>query len=458
VRDVGVGWGDQREFGRVAYEGTRPRPTWGRDAAQGGTTQNVATEVDVERGATDEVPGEAVVTVPGFAMGGEAGDLVALLLEEAGEDDQGDSASWDAALSGADDEIGEGVPDQHRLQQHPVLVEDDAEIIAGRRPVEEALAARRAARRLLVVPQRRDALEALVRQVVRARIPVVEIEGGTLTSLAGFDGHQGIALVVPPRAWASLDDVLARAAANREPAFVLVLDSLEDPQNLGTMLRSAEACGVHGVIFPTRRAAPLTPAAIKASAGAVEHLLLVPVDDLPGTLVDLKTRGLRVVGAEADAALSYRDADFRGPLALVIGSEGHGLGSPVRRRLEFSVRIPMRGRVGSLNASVAGSILLFEAAAQRPAGTPAEGTAEASVAQDSVPSGGSAADGPVPPGAGVKPPKRKRREAGAGAVASEPEPASPGDLPAGAAPPLSSAPADADAPPPPGDGDGLLPE
>ncbi|MGO9179531.1 MAG: 23S rRNA (guanosine(2251)-2'-O)-methyltransferase RlmB [Candidatus Limnocylindrales bacterium] len=245
------------------------------------------------------------------------------------------------------------------------LIGPAEEIVAGRRPVEEAFAARRAARRLLVVPQRREALESLVLHATRLRIPVVEVEGGTLTAVAGFDGHQGVALVVGPRRWASPDDVLAQAAAMSEPPFVLVLDSLEDPQNMGTLLRSADACGVHGVIFPTRNAAPLTPSAVKASAGAVEHLLLVPVDDLPGTLVDLRTKGLHLIGTDAEAPLSYRDADLRGPVALVIGSEGKGMAGPIRRRLELSVRIPMRGHLGSLNAAVAGSILLFEAAAQR---------------------------------------------------------------------------------------------
>lgn len=245
-------------------------------------------------------------------------------------------------------------------------VDEGEELVAGRRPVEEALAARRPARRLLVVPDRRHALEQIVLHATTLRIPVVELEGGTLTSLAGFDGHQGVALVVEPRRWATIDEVLARARERAEAPFVLVLDSLEDPQNMGTMLRSAEACGVHGVLFPTRRAAPLTPAAIKASAGAVEHLLLVPLDDLAGGLVDLRLRGLRLVGADEGASLAYRDADLRGPLALVVGSEGHGISGSVRRRIDLAVRIPMRGRVGSLNAAVAGSVLLFEAAAQRP--------------------------------------------------------------------------------------------
>jgi 23S rRNA (guanosine2251-2'-O)-methyltransferase len=237
--------------------------------------------------------------------------------------------------------------------------------VAGRRPVEEVFAAGRTALRLLVVPQRRNALEQLVLHATRLRIPIVEVEGGTLTAIAGFDGHQGVALVVGPRIFASLEDVLVRAADRGEPPFVLVLDSLEDPQNVGTLLRSAEAAGVHGVVFPTRRQAPLSPAAVKASAGAVEHLLLCPVDDLAGALADLHAHGLRIAGSEADAPLTARQADLRGPLAIVIGSEGRGLGPAIRRRCDLFMRIPMRGAIGSLNAAVAGSVLLYEAVAQR---------------------------------------------------------------------------------------------
>jgi 23S rRNA (guanosine2251-2'-O)-methyltransferase len=231
--------------------------------------------------------------------------------------------------------------------------------------------ARRPAIRLLVVPQRRAALEKLVLHATNLRIPIVEVEGGSLTALAGFDGHQGVALVVEPRQFASLDDVLARAAERDEPPFILVLDSLEDPHNVGTLLRSAEAAGVHGVLFPTHRQAPLSPSAVKASAGAIEHLLLCPVGDLPGALSDLHTRGVRVAGAEGDAPMTARQSDLRGPLAIVVGSEGQGLGPAVRRRCDLFMRIPMKGAVGSLNAAVAGSILLFEALAQRdPNATP----------------------------------------------------------------------------------------
>ena len=252
----------------------------------------------------------------------------------------------------------------------PDALGSDEELVAGRRPVEEAFVARRPARRLLVVPQRRQALERIVLHATSLRIPIVEVEGGSLTALAGFDGHQGVALVVEPRRFATIDDVLARAAERGEPPLILVLDSLEDPHNVGSLLRSAEGAGVHGVLFPVRRQAPLTPSAIKASAGAVEHLLLVPVDDLASALVDLHSHGVWVAGADGDAPLTARQTDLRGPIAIVVGSEGQGLGPAVRKRCDLFVRIPLRGAIGSLNAAVAGSVLLFEVAAQRdPDGT-----------------------------------------------------------------------------------------
>jgi 23S rRNA (guanosine2251-2'-O)-methyltransferase len=213
-------------------------------------------------------------------------------------------------------------------------------------------------------------LERIVLHATSLRIPIVEVEGGSLTALAGFDGHQGVALVVEPRQFATIDEVLARAVERGEPPFVLVLDSLEDPHNVGSLLRSAEGAGVHGVLFPVRRQAPLTPSAIKASAGAVEHLLLCPVDDLASALADLHGHGVWVAGADSAASLTARQTDLRGPIAIVVGSEGQGLGPAVRKRCDLFVRIPLKGAIGSLNAAVAGSVLLFEVAAQRdPEGT-----------------------------------------------------------------------------------------
>ena len=253
------------------------------------------------------------------------------------------------------------------------------------------------------------------------------------TALAGFDGHQGVALVVEPRQFASLDDVLARAAERDEPPFILVLDSLEDPHNVGTLLRSAEAAGVHGVLFPTHRQAPLSPSAVKASAGAIEHLLLCPVDDLPGALSDLHTRGVRIAGAEGDAPMTARQSDLRGPLAIVVGSEGQGLGPAVRRRADLFMRIPMKGAVGSLNAAVAGSILLFEALAQRdpnatPRVTPALGGGGEAATRRRRPAP-QGRQGAAPHGAGDEPltrptedRARRRAERRAAPAATKPKP------------------------------------
>jgi 23S rRNA (guanosine2251-2'-O)-methyltransferase len=304
------------------------------------------------------------------------------------------------------------------------------------------------------VPQRRQALERLVLHATSLRIPIVEVEGGTLTALAGFDGHQGVALVAGPRRWASVDEIVARGIERGEPPFVLVLDSLEDPQNVGTLLRSAEAAGVHGVVFPTRHQAPLSPSAVKASAGAVEHLLLAPVDDLPGALSDLHIRGVRVVGAEAEASLTARQADFRGPLAIVVGSEGKGLSPPVRRRCDFVVRIPMRGVVGSLNAAVAGSVLLFEAVAQRdPGGT---GATEPPAVPAPEPDHGTATDAPTPePETAAPAPEPGLHAADPADRAERADAAATGDSEAAA--PADDPEPTADAPEPADDGDQLLP-
>ena len=228
------------------------------------------------------------------------------------------------------------------------MVGPEHEVIAGRRPVEEAFAARREAVRLLVVPQRRDALQQMVLHATALRIPIIEVEGALIGQLSGFDGHQGVALVVKRRPEAAPEDLLARAVARGEPPFLLALDGVEDPQNFGSLIRSAEAVGVHGLLIGSKGAAPLSPAAIKASAGAVEHLLVARVENLADELTALRLRGIRVVGAEAEAA------------------QGWGLSPAVRRRVDLFVRIPMAGKVASLNAAVAGSILLFEALGQRP--------------------------------------------------------------------------------------------
>ncbi|HEY7331379.1 MAG TPA: 23S rRNA (guanosine(2251)-2'-O)-methyltransferase RlmB [Candidatus Limnocylindria bacterium] len=244
------------------------------------------------------------------------------------------------------------------------------EWIGGRRPVAEALAAGRPTHRLLVSTSAKPnpELKAILAAARQASVPVERTPADRLARVAGFDGHQGVLLEVEPRRWSDPAEILARAATRGEEPLVLVLEHLQDPVNFGALLRSAEAAGVHGVIFPERGAAPLTAAAVKASAGASEHLLLARVGSLGATLHELRKRGIRLVAADQDAPTSAWVTDLSGPLAVIVGSEGSGLSGAVKRRCDALVSFPMSGQVASLNAGVAGALLLFEVVRQRAGG------------------------------------------------------------------------------------------
>ena len=239
--------------------------------------------------------------------------------------------------------------------------------IGGRRPVAEAMAAGREARRLLISASAKPSpeLRAITDAARRANLPTDRVPGDQLTRIAGFDGHQGVLLEVGERRWASLDEMVTRARERQHDPFVLVLEHLQDPTNFGTLLRSAEAAGVDGVVFPERGAAPLSPAAVKASAGASEHLLLARLPTIGEAIHELKQAGLRLAAADQDAPELAWGSDLRGPVAVVVGSEGSGLSGATRRRCDILVRFPMAGRIASLNAATAGALLLFEVLRQR---------------------------------------------------------------------------------------------
>lgn len=244
------------------------------------------------------------------------------------------------------------------------------EWIGGRRPVVEALVAGRDASRLLVAANARSSPE--LREVLaaarRSGLQAERVDPQRIARLAGFDGHQGVLLEVAERRWSDLQEILARAESRESSArqpLVLVLEHLQDVVNVGNLLRSAEAAGVDGVVFPERGAAPLSAAAVKASAGATEHLLLARVESIGRAIGELKARGLRVVAADQEASALAWGADLTGPLAVVVGSEGSGLSGATRRRCDLLVRFPMAGRIGSLNAATAGALLLFEVVRQR---------------------------------------------------------------------------------------------
>ena len=249
---------------------------------------------------------------------------------------------------------------------------DRALILAGRHPVLEALRSRaRPIEEVLVEAEARDRhgdILALARQggIRCSRVPRV-----ALTSLAGNSHHQGVVARVAPREYAELDDLLAVPGGRGEPALFLALDQVQDPGNVGNLLRTAEALGVHGVLVPRHQAAGLTPHVVRAASGALEYLAVARVGNLVQALDRLKAAGCWVVGAvaEGDGAREPWRSDLRGALVLVLGSEGRGLRPLVTRACDVLVRIPLAGRVGSLNVAAAGAALLYEVRRQRAEGS-----------------------------------------------------------------------------------------
>jgi 23S rRNA (guanosine2251-2'-O)-methyltransferase len=243
------------------------------------------------------------------------------------------------------------------------------EVLYGRQPVREMLrAGRRQVFKLLLA--RGVRASGIVGEILslaeRADAPVQEVDRHQLDSLGGEVNHQGLAAEVSGYPYVDLAALLEGAREASEPPFLVLLDHLRDPQNLGSILRTVEAVGAHGVVIPTRRAAAVTPAAVRASAGAVEHVLVAQVANLVRTMEWMKENGVWIVGLEAlpDIPL-HSQQDLKGSLGLVIGNEGKGLSRLVRETCDFLVRLPMHGQVQSLNAATAGAIALFEALRQR---------------------------------------------------------------------------------------------
>jgi 23S rRNA (guanosine2251-2'-O)-methyltransferase len=239
------------------------------------------------------------------------------------------------------------------------------ETLVGRNAILEVFrAGRRRVRRVYVAEtaEARGALAALLEHAERARIVVERV---ARERLPGGEEAHGVAAEAEPYPYSDLGEILDRAEASREPVLILLLDAVQDPQNLGTLLRTAEAVGVHGVILPYRKGVGVTPAVVRVSSGASEHLL-VARENLAQAISRLKDLGTRVVGLDMGAAgPSLADIDLRGPVGLVVGGEGSGLRRLVRESCDGLVRLPMRGRIASLNAAVAGSLALYAAWAQR---------------------------------------------------------------------------------------------
>lgn len=234
-------------------------------------------------------------------------------------------------------------------------------MIIGRNAAKEALQSGRAIDSVLVANgEKTGALPPIIAQCRDRGIPVKEVDRKKLDFMCGHGNHQGIIMLAAAHEYASVDDILNAAREKNEPPFIIICDSIEDPHNLGAIIRSAECAGAHGVIIPERRSAGLSGIVGKTSAGALEYMPVARVKNLTDTIKQLKKEGVWVYCADMDGT-PYREAELSGAVALVIGSEGAGVGRLVKENCDGVLSIPMRGHINSLNASVAAAILIFQA-------------------------------------------------------------------------------------------------
>ncbi|MBO4884834.1 MAG: 23S rRNA (guanosine(2251)-2'-O)-methyltransferase RlmB [Clostridia bacterium] len=248
-------------------------------------------------------------------------------------------------------------------QPAPETNAEPENLLAGRNPIREAIKAGRDIEKLMVA---RGDLSGSAREIVakarEAGIVVQEVDRARLDAI--YQGHQGMIAFVSAAAYAELDDIFEAAAERGEEPFVVVLDGITDPHNLGAIIRTAECAGAHGVVIPERRSVGLTPAAVKASAGACEYMNVVRVTNINRALDTLKDRGLWIVGATMDGEDAFK-ADLTGPIAIVIGAEGEGIAELTLKKCDLRLSLPMKGHIESLNASVAAGVMMYAVANAR---------------------------------------------------------------------------------------------
>ena len=251
-----------------------------------------------------------------------------------------------------------------KRREEPRELPDD--VLVGRNAVTEALKSGRGINKLWIASGDREGSVSEIAALAKERGIVMQyVERAKIESFAGGHRHQGVLAYVAPVPYAELDDILKAAEAKGEAPFLVLLDELEDPHNLGALLRTADATGVHGILIPKRRSVSLNATVAKTSAGAVEYVPVARIGNIAQTLKKLKEKGFWVAGADMDGETAYYEADLTGPLVLVVGSEGRGMSRLTKEACDFIVSMPMVGRINSLNASVAGSILMYESMRQR---------------------------------------------------------------------------------------------
>jgi 23S rRNA (guanosine2251-2'-O)-methyltransferase len=242
----------------------------------------------------------------------------------------------------------------------------DLDKLEGRNSVMEALKAGRSINRIFVAKgEREGSISQIIALAKENRILIQEIDRAKLDAMSVTFSHQGVIALTAAKDYVEVDEILASAAESGRPPFLIILDEITDSHNLGSILRTANAAGVHGIIIPKRRAIGLTSVVSKASAGAIEYVPVARVTNIVQTIQNLKKQNIWVVGTDSSGGQSYFEKDLTGPVALVIGSEGEGMGKLVRESCDFVVNIPMMGQISSLNAAVAGAIVTYEIVRQR---------------------------------------------------------------------------------------------
>lgn len=239
------------------------------------------------------------------------------------------------------------------------------EYIYGRNAVIEALKGDSHINKILLVNEHGGSI-GVIKALAREKGIIFSITTKEkLTAITGTSGHQGVLAYISAKQYDTVEDILAYAKELNEDPFIIVLDEIQDPHNLGAIIRTADATGAHGIIISKRRQAPLTAAVAKTSAGAIEHVKIARVTNIPQSLDALKAEGIWVVGTDLDGQTDIFGSDLKGPIALVIGSEGHGMGRLVKKKCDYILSIPMKGKITSLNASVAASLVMYEILRQR---------------------------------------------------------------------------------------------
>ncbi|NLM11210.1 MAG: 23S rRNA (guanosine(2251)-2'-O)-methyltransferase RlmB [Clostridiaceae bacterium] len=238
--------------------------------------------------------------------------------------------------------------------------------LEGKNPILEALKAEHTINRVYLEKSSKDPVIGKIYAIARSKgIVVSYLDKDKMNQMSETRNHQGVIADVTPYSYAEVDDILKKADDLGQMPFIFILDGITDPNNLGSIIRTAECAGVHGIILPKRRSAALTPVVAKVAAGAAEHIPVARVTNLTRTIQDLKEKGLWIAGADVSGETCYYEYDYQSPLAVVIGSEGEGISHLVRENCDVLLRIPMYGRINSLNAAVAAALIAFRAAEKR---------------------------------------------------------------------------------------------